>query len=932
MKKTTLEKWTTKAAATLEKRIDRAENKRGPIDQIRYYNDAEFGCLYVNDAGTVLYRIPGQHIPADASPSLAPMPGLADLFRRVRDDARLQLAAEVKQGTTGDGKAAVALYGEDGEPLAVIDAKLYKEAPAGSAAYVSGATLPVLFADEDGEPLVIVCPKRAADFTPAEEDAPKPVKKSRLVSIQPQTEPEAQPAQEVAEEPAEADSRNYYSVSFEYASGIYCANIARAESADDVKRYYSKYSWVSVKEASAAEVETARRKGMPFVDCPKADPAAEMPAEAPETAQEAAEAPQAEEVPAEAEKAEEKPAAASYTVNEEKDGLEISFTGKPSAEVREMLKASGFRWHNARRVWYAKQTPDRLTLAQSLTGDAVQGPEAQPQPQKEQTGKIDLAGIEGNKKTAYGSDFARILREDLKRRGASGFSIRSRRSGWTDAFTVTISLSSADFRSAEECAARDGWGTFFRTEETGCTVGGVEYSRWNQGREDATHKYITCGSNYTDTGAGSNFPVLRAFWADKIKRISGVYPRRMEKADLLPLTEEAAQRVRDIVAVIQSYNWDHSDPMTDYYDVGFYLDVDFKRPADFEPREYMTAEERAQLEKDLSAEAAAEAARLEEYRRQREAEAEEAKKAEERERADLAQIAEAVTVEDLPEEKQYFIRGLSAGIGKECSLDELRDGIRSTVDAKIARRVTFGSEEAFEVFGRRLMCEFDFVAGMGGTATDDARVTDSNVHQLTREQRETVKFYACECVAVYCGGLLRLVVNPEGYNYCRYCYLPGAETREETPEESAAATAAEEAETAALDPFFFPAPVADQLAALPVGELVTIYRADEWTLQNTAFCGILTAAEPGNYAQYSGVYLTIKRGAKANRIFCRNGLETVIFSGLPYSLPDSVKYASVKASGGTTISECRSQADEMRQIIKFYSAMGRKPIFDTVQR
>lgn len=846
MKKTMIEKWTTKAAAALEKRIDRAENKRGPIDQIRYCNDTELGCLYVNDAGTVLYRIPGQQIPADSSPCLAPMPGLADLFRRVIDDAR-QLAAEVKQGTTGDGKAAVALYGEDGARLALIDAKLYKEAPAGAAAYVSGALLPVLFTDEEsGEPLAIVCPRKAAEFTPAEEDAPKPAKKSRLVSIQPQTEPEEKP---------------------------------------------------------------------------EAQPA-----------QEAAEAPQAEEVPTEAEKAEEKAAAASYTVNEEKGGIEISFPGKPSAEVREELKAAGFRWHNARRVWYAKQTPDRLTLVQRLTGEAAQAPEAQAQPKKAQAGKIDLSGIEGNKKTAYGADFARILREDLKRRGASGFSIRSRRSGWTDAFTVTISLSSADFRSAEECAARDGWGAFFRAEEAGVTVSGVEYSRWNQGREDATHKYITCGSNYTDTGADSNFPVLRAFWADKIKRISGVYPSRLDAESLLPLTEDAAQRVRDIVSIVESYNWDRSDPMTDYFYVGFYLDVDFKRPADFEPREYMTAEERAQLEKDLAAESAAEAARLEEYRRQREAEAEEAKKAEAQERADLARIAEAVTVEDLPEEKQYFIRGLSAGIGKECNLDELREGIRSTVDAKIARRVTFSSEEAFETFGRRLLCEFDFVAGMGGTATDDARVTDSNIHQLTSDQRESVKFYASECVAVYCGGLLRLVVNPEGFNYCRYCYLPGAETREETPEESAAATAAEEAETAALDPFFFPAPVSEQLGALPVGELVTIYRADGWTLQNTAFCGILTAAEPGNYAQYSGIYLTIKRGRKAKKIFCRDGLETVIFSGLPYSLPDSVKYSSVKASGGATISECRSQADEMRQIIKFYSAMGRKPIFDTVQR
>ena len=494
MKKTTLEKWTTKAAATLEKRIDRAESKRGPLEQIRYCNDAELGCLYVNDAGTVLYRIPGQQIPADASPALAPMPGLADLFRRVRDDARQQLAAEVKQGTTGDGKAAVALYGEDGARLAIIDAKLYKEAPAGAAAYVSGVLLPVLFTDEDGEPLAIVCPKKAEKFTPAEEDAPKPAKKSRLVSIQPQTEPEekpeAQPAQEVTEEPE-----------------------------------------------------------------------AEMPAEAPEAAAEAAEAPQAEEVPAEAE---EKPAAASYTINEERGGVEVSFPGKPAEAVRDQLKASGFRWHNVRRVWYAKATPDRLALVQSLAGSAAPVQMAQKaEPQRQDLTAEDLEAItakyaemvtadgEGiysgytgaNGRGLYGQDLKKAILAELKKNGFSA-TARSGRGGYTDSFTFTVKVPEAFVISEAD---------YIRAETEGRTT--VRSVYW-----------------YTTPAGQSIHRDALPYDYEERQPILEETARRIYRDSVANQSGENVAEVfkRAVKTIVTSFNSDHSDSMTDYFDRGIY--------------------------------------------------------------------------------------------------------------------------------------------------------------------------------------------------------------------------------------------------------------------------------------------------------------------------------------------------------------------------
>lgn len=57
---------------------------------------------------------------------------------------------------------------------------------------------------------------------------------------------------------------------------------------------------------------------------------------------------------------------ATATMNNEANGIEISFTGKPSASVRETMKTFGFRWHNIKSVWYAKQTPERVKFAKSL--------------------------------------------------------------------------------------------------------------------------------------------------------------------------------------------------------------------------------------------------------------------------------------------------------------------------------------------------------------------------------------------------------------------------------------------------------------------------------------------------------------------------------------------------------------------------------------
>ena len=93
-----------------------------------------------------------------------------------------------------------------------------------------------------------------------------------------ETEAEAETIEENAEEAKEvATMKKYFKVTFEYAEGIYCTNLAHAETAEDVEREYSKYPWQSVKEAQPWDVEEAKMKGMPIIEveaAPAEDPEA----------------------------------------------------------------------------------------------------------------------------------------------------------------------------------------------------------------------------------------------------------------------------------------------------------------------------------------------------------------------------------------------------------------------------------------------------------------------------------------------------------------------------------------------------------------------------------------------------------------------------------------------------------------------------------
>jgi|GEM_PF-1957962 len=85
-------------------------------------------------------------------------------------------------------------------------------------------------------------------------------------------------------------------------------------------------------------------------------------------------------------------------LNDDKNGVELYFTDKPSEEIRTELKVNGFRWSRFNKCWYSKQNKDTLALAEKLTNSNVETAE------NTEPVQIDVPEFENHNKYVISSD------------------------------------------------------------------------------------------------------------------------------------------------------------------------------------------------------------------------------------------------------------------------------------------------------------------------------------------------------------------------------------------------------------------------------------------------------------------------------------------------------------------------------------------------
>lgn len=420
-----------------------------------------------------------------------------------------------------------------------------------------------------------------------------------------------------------------------------------------------------------------------------------------------------------------------YTLNAEKNGIEISFPGKPAAAVLDMLKTAGYRWSSRRRIWWSKQSAAAFEVAEKITG-----------------GNIESA--ETLKKSAYP-----VLDLWERTRWTPG-------PGGDDCHAHTVGSNYKKGMSNKEIAATV-------KKELSRRFPGTKWSA-TTGGYNSIDLYLKSSPYHNEKHYQS-----RQEWAEKSPEIAAI----IEYADKL----------------LNSYNYNDSDSMTDYFDVNFYDSVgvyyDYKQT---EPTAEQAAEIetfRRRIEKEKQAEYEAMEKRIAEELEKRKAEEEAAKIREVKNQEIISAFVSAATIKDLAENERYVIPACPMARKAAC-IDEARESTKENAvdvcDCIILQEIT-APADILQQFGENCLLHDvpEIFQGVGGSRTFDSRIGSmTDYHNMTAGERETVKWYTL-AVAIYDDtGALWAVVDDEGFNYARYISVTpweGSERRETVPQD-----------------------------------------------------------------------------------------------------------------------------------------------------
>lgn len=306
--------------------------------------------------------------------------------------------------------------------------------------------------------------------------------------------------------------------------------------------------------------------------------------------------------------------------------------------------------------------------------------------------------------------------------------------------------------------------------------------------DTSKYHYHTVGSNYTGLDTKETCKILRTLARKQfpeckfsIKLEKSTYSYNISFYILSSPYAEESQEMKAIVnyckQLVDSYNFDDSDSMSDYFRVHFYCRVNIAY-------DYIQTEETEEVKADiidfqLKAQAQKQAEEVQkeieyqEYLEEQERKEAEYKARVEREKMQVESIENVVEIKEV----NYFVIGSQfANLNKNCTLEEYKTevskGDYEMENVKVAREVNFTNNDDYNNFCNLLLNDFSFLSGMGGTSTDDNRIQSwEDYSNMSKEEQSTVKFYLNDTVAILLNGVLQFVVDPQGYNYARYVGL-----------------------------------------------------------------------------------------------------------------------------------------------------------------
>ncbi|HSH52530.1 MAG TPA: LPD29 domain-containing protein, partial [Bacteroidales bacterium] len=262
------------------------------------------------------------------------------------------------------------------------------------------------------------------------------------------------------------------------------------------------------------------------------------------------------------------------------------------------------------------------------------------------------------------------------------------------------------------------------------------------------------------------------------------YSPELSKQDYIEYSNKHNKEINAILKyckkLLDSYNFNDSDSMTDYFHVGFYdsisVDYDYKQTEQTEEIKNDITAFRKQLIKDKKAEEERKEQEYQKWLKEQEAAEKRYQEQLKEEKEQVKFIYNNVNIKELEEQEQYHIIGsqfahLNKNQKLETYIEEVKKGEYNLENIKITKEIHFTDKKALEYFSNMLLTDFDFLEGTGGSYTDDKRIqTMTDYYNMTDEERKTVKFNLLG-VAIYYNNKLQFVVDAQGYSYARYVGL-----------------------------------------------------------------------------------------------------------------------------------------------------------------
>ena len=244
------------------------------------------------------------------------------------------------------------------------------------------------------------------------------------------------------------------------------------------------------------------------------------------------------------------------TANTQYNSNEIYFDSKPAAEVLTALRGLKMRWNPKKGCWYGYATQDAIIAAVGANDEDLGGVVSD--------GYMGARRWDGNKSNQhlYGSDLSKAIREELKRQGIKGCSVSCKTYSGGQSVRVRVNATAADFVSRDEYINNyscNDVGYWLYTED------GEQIHRDKWFALDADEQQRTLRSHAArayDYSISHDIDINH-YHIDSYKEYTVEFKAKLHK----------------INAVLDTYHYDDSNSMVDYFDTNFYRDIEVKAVA-----------------------------------------------------------------------------------------------------------------------------------------------------------------------------------------------------------------------------------------------------------------------------------------------------------------------------------------------------------------